>query len=91
MMLRDADFHEHDVSRSEAPDVVMQTSYAGQSSHLHPQSISSHKFMSLVRTVSDKHFELPESGQRRSQRQPNKFHKHYENSKRRITKLPAIF
>jgi hypothetical protein len=81
MMLRDADFHEHDVSRTEDPNIVTQTSYAGQPSHLHPQSISSYKFMSLLRTMSDKHFEFPESDRKRSQRHPNKFHKHYENIK----------
>jgi hypothetical protein len=91
MTLRDADFHEDDVSRSEDPDIVTQTSSAGHLSHLHPQSISSYKFMSLVRTISDKHFELPESDRKRSQRHPNKFHKHYEKRVRGITKLPLFF
>lgn len=91
MMLRDADFHEDDVSRTGDPNVVTQTPYAGQPPHFHPQSISSYKFKSLVRTISDKHFELTEGDRKRSQRHPNKFHKHYKNIKRRITKLPAIF
>jgi hypothetical protein len=91
MMLRDADFHEDDVSRSEDPDIVTQTSYASHLPHLHPQSISSYKFKSLVRSISDKHFELPESDRKRSQRHSNKFHKHYENRVRGSTKLPVVY
>lgn len=91
MMLRDADFHEDDVSRSEDPDIVTQTSSAGRLPHLHPRSLSSYKYMSLVGTISDKHFELPESDRKRSQMHPKNFHKHYENNVRRITKLPVVY
>jgi hypothetical protein len=92
MALRDADFHEDDVSRSVEPDVVTQTSHAAHQSHLHPQSLSSDRFMFLLQTVSGKHFELPESERKYSPRHPNKLHQHYESSaRRRITKLPSIY
>jgi hypothetical protein len=91
MALGDADFHEDDVSRSEEPDVIAQTSYAAYHSHIHPQSLSSYRFLSLLGTVSGKHFELPESERKRIPRHPRRFHQHHENSaRRRITKLSIM-
>jgi hypothetical protein len=91
MVLRDEDVHEDDLSRSEEPNTVTQTSHAGHPSHVHPQLISSYKFMSLVQSVSGKHFEIPENERYRSPMHPNKFHKHHENSARKSIKSPIIY